>query len=318
MKISIYGVLFLSTLISAPLQASDIPNAIWANSDKREALEWSGSESSVLGVTHSNGGIKVGGSENSFTGGFTSVRRLDNGGSDNEYSPPAERVDDALAWPLMHVRADYEPGGRAALAAGANYYDLTSVCEDDDKWDVDVQNTQLASGLYWVPCEVVFSASNLSGEISVVSTHSIKVSGSDQTNLSAFSDGLLFWTDTDEDDGIEFSGSDMTVNGYLSAQFSRIKLSGSDLALTCGVFGDSVEVSGSHIDVMGEDCGAAPNTPPIALDSSVETPEDSIASIALQGSDANDDALSFTVLMSPLNGTLSGVAPNLQYSPNVH
>jgi len=172
MKVSFAGFIVFAALFSGNLHANDTPHAVWANSDDDEALEWSGSESTVLGITHSNGGVKVGGSDNTFTGGFTSVEALDNGGSDNDYSPEPEEVGE-LAWPLTHVRADYEPGGRAALAAGANYYDLTSECRREDKWDVDVQNTELANGLYWVPCEVVFSASNLSGEISVVSTESI-------------------------------------------------------------------------------------------------------------------------------------------------
>ena len=60
------------------------------------------------------------------------------------------------------------------------------------------------------------------------------------------------------------------------------------------------------------------NTAPTVLDSSVEVNEDGTASITLTGSDEEGDTLSFTVLSQPKNGTLSGTAPSLSYSPNAN
>ena len=59
----------------------------------------------------------------------------------------------------------------------------------------------------------------------------------------------------------------------------------------------------------------SPNTPPVANAQSITTPEDSAASITLNGSDADGDALTFTVLTTPVHGSLSGVAPNFTYTP---
>ena len=39
--------------------------------------------------------------------------------------------------------------------------------------------------------------------------------------------------------------------------------------------------------------------------------EDTTANIVLSGTDADGDALTFTVTVNPAHGTLSGTAPNL-------
>ncbi|MBI1925526.1 PD40 domain-containing protein [Candidatus Poribacteria bacterium] len=61
-----------------------------------------------------------------------------------------------------------------------------------------------------------------------------------------------------------------------------------------------------------------PNTPPVANPQSVTTAEDTALSITLTGSDADKDPLTFTVMMQPANGTLTGTAPNLTYTPNLN
>jgi predicted extracellular nuclease len=57
---------------------------------------------------------------------------------------------------------------------------------------------------------------------------------------------------------------------------------------------------------------------PIANDQSVTTNEDTPVNIMLTATDGNNDPLSYTVLTQPSNGTLSGTAPNLTYTPNAN
>jgi gliding motility-associated-like protein len=57
---------------------------------------------------------------------------------------------------------------------------------------------------------------------------------------------------------------------------------------------------------------------PSANDQSVTTPEDTPVAINLTGSDPDLDALTFVVVTSPVNGTLSGAGPNLTYTPNAN
>lgn len=57
------------------------------------------------------------------------------------------------------------------------------------------------------------------------------------------------------------------------------------------------------------------NIAPVANDQSVTTAENTAKAITLTGSDANLDLLTFTIVSGPAHGTLSGVAPNLNYTP---
>ena len=58
------------------------------------------------------------------------------------------------------------------------------------------------------------------------------------------------------------------------------------------------------------------NDKPVVSGQSVSIKEDETVSITLEGSDEDKDDLNFTVLSQPKNGTLSGSAPTLSYSPN--
>jgi PKD repeat protein len=60
------------------------------------------------------------------------------------------------------------------------------------------------------------------------------------------------------------------------------------------------------------------NTPPAADGRLVTTNEDTALPITLTGSDADGDPLSFAVAGSPSNGSLSGTAPNLIYTPDAN
>lgn len=60
------------------------------------------------------------------------------------------------------------------------------------------------------------------------------------------------------------------------------------------------------------------NTAPVAADQTIATNEDTPVSITLAATDAENDALTFSVLTPPSFGTLAGTAPNLTYSPNAN
>jgi hypothetical protein len=60
------------------------------------------------------------------------------------------------------------------------------------------------------------------------------------------------------------------------------------------------------------------NTPPSVEGQSVNVDEDGSVSITLKGEDDDGDDLEFTVVSQPKNGTLSGSAPNLTYSPKAN
>lgn len=57
------------------------------------------------------------------------------------------------------------------------------------------------------------------------------------------------------------------------------------------------------------------NSAPVATGQSVTIAEDTAGPITLAGTDADADALSYSVVSGPTHGTLSGMAPNLTYTP---
>jgi RHS repeat-associated protein len=57
------------------------------------------------------------------------------------------------------------------------------------------------------------------------------------------------------------------------------------------------------------------NDPPVAEAAAFVINEDTATNIVLTGSDVDGDSLSFTILSQPSHGTLSGIAPNVAYSP---
>ena len=57
------------------------------------------------------------------------------------------------------------------------------------------------------------------------------------------------------------------------------------------------------------------NDTPVADDGDKTTLEDVPTSLVLSGSDIDGDTLSFVIVAAPSNGTLSGTAPNLTYTP---
>src|SRR4030095_4878476 len=71
---------------------------------------------------------------------------------------------------------------------------------------------------------------------------------------------------------------------------------------------DSVPAAVSIVVVRG-------NSAPTALGTSVSTVSGVPVSVQLTGSDPDGDALTFSVVSLPAHGTLSGVGPNLVYSP---
>jgi YD repeat-containing protein len=58
------------------------------------------------------------------------------------------------------------------------------------------------------------------------------------------------------------------------------------------------------------------NDPPVAHGQDLRAVELESTPITLSGSDVDDDALTFEIVSGPANGTLSGTAPNLSYTPN--
>lgn len=60
------------------------------------------------------------------------------------------------------------------------------------------------------------------------------------------------------------------------------------------------------------------NSPPVATPQNTMTTEDTALPVTLTGMDADGDPLTFTILSPPTNGALTGIAPQLTYTPAFH
>jgi PKD repeat protein len=98
---------------------------------------------------------------------------------------------------------------------------------------------------------------------------------------------------------------------------------GSTLATTSGLSLsiDEDQINDSERNHTTEQVGyvvfgpAINNDPPVSIDQSVTTLEDTSISITLSASDGDGDPLAYSIVTDPTKGTLSGTAPNLTYSP---
>lgn len=68
-------------------------------------------------------------------------------------------------------------------------------------------------------------------------------------------------------------------------------------------------------DLVVSAADGVPNSAPIAEEILVDVPG-ATKPVTLGGTDADGDSLSFTIVTQPANGSLSGTAPNLTYTPN--
>ena len=113
--------------------------------------------------------------------------------------------------------ADYQPGGRAAVAAGAQYFDIAASQCKGGKWK---PKTPLTTGLYHVPCGVQISGSDVAGQVTFAATGDIKVSGSG-VSFTPFIDNLLFLTTSTGTRVIDLSGSGHTYPPLIPASSPR-------------------------------------------------------------------------------------------------
>jgi len=238
--------------------------ALWANSSTASnGLEVTGSGQTINGVTHSNREIKVSGSGKTFTGGTEYVQAITVTGSNNTFNP-APQQKPVAGFPVVYSLSSYRPGGTAAVAAGAKYFDKSALCSGNGsnrKWQ---PSGNLAAGLYYANCDIQFSGSQVAAaNVTIVSEGAIKVSGSSNSFLNPFgSDGLLFLAGSASDKAIDLSGSGQTYRGALFAGSGGVSVSGSNQAFVCGIEAATIKISGSSTVVNSPQCPFNQAPPP--------------------------------------------------------
>ena len=128
------------------------------------------------------------------------------------------------------------------------------------------------------------------------------------------SDGTITtyaWTQT-AGTTVILTGDDTTTPSFTAPS---VGLAGETLIFSLIVTdNDGTDSTADTVDIIVADV-PVPNTPPVADDQNVITAEDTLVNITLTGSDV-ESSITFNVETQPSSGSLSGVEPNLTYTPN--
>ena len=108
---------------------------------------------------------------------------------------------------------------------------------------------------------------------------------------------------------------------------------GTVVTLNAGAYSVSEAGPGGYAASMTADCSGnigvgdvktctivnndlSPNTPPVAQNQPITTPEDTPIGIVLTATDVDNDPLTYAIVVGPAHGSLSGAAPAVTYTPN--
>jgi RHS repeat-associated protein len=240
------------------------PVALWANSNAADtAMETTSGSIRVEGLTHTNDDLRIRGGAKTFVGPTEYVRTLDVGGAGATFNPTPVRTT-VKPYPVSFDIATYRPGGKAAIAAGPAYHDMSGECGADAVWHAT--GSVLASGIYYASCAVHLNGSPLGGTITLAAEGPILVSGSGAF-FDPYTDGLLFLTASSAANAIKIDAANSTFFGYTFAGAGRIALTGSSDRFYCGILGDQIDIAAQNLLVHGAACSTPARTvaPPVLV-----------------------------------------------------
>ena len=241
--------------------------AVWADDASGGGVRFAGRNMNVSGRVHSNSGLTVNDDGITVSGEVTAVGSVVDTGRNHSIDTATQVA--VLSPPVPFVLTDYQPGGRAATAAGAAYVDLSADCAAAGSDPVVLDLAALA-GLVWAPCalEISGSASIAAQPVTIVSDSSIRLSGRGHLLGSPFIDSLSALAGASSTDpeapALRVSGSNHTADGLLVAPSGLVRVSGVDHSFTCGLLGGEVLLTGQGHTVSQESCGGGDSTAPDA------------------------------------------------------
>jgi Flp pilus assembly protein TadG len=225
---------------------------VWANSSTcTNSLLWPGKSYNTRGTVHSNSGVNVTGSSNDYRGAVEYVTSFSGGGGlQGGWSKRA--VAATNKYPVNYQMADYQPGGRAATAAGSKYYSYSGTTTVPMR----------GSGLYYINGNATINWSSYSGSYTIVSTGKINWTAKSGSDLKPFSDGLWMFTTHPtgcDASSIALSGESNNWTGDIFAPNGGIDYQEKSDSNTnhTSFIGDHVTLGGAsnNFDNLGAECG---------------------------------------------------------------
>lgn len=222
-------------------------------------IEWSGSDSLVIGDVHSNNSIHISGSGNVVQGNITWADPFDelNELSQADNTIPDPTQDGPLPYPVDYNWTDYSTGYFSFPGGIESFTDLGAHVQPDTEnpnydWVLD-------DGVYYTPGIIKLDFQRVRGNVTFVAGGFIDISGSDQY-LTPFIDGLLAYSygdpgseDPDKrctEPGVKIAGSNSLWEGVIYAPEAMIDMSGSENSTVSGsLIGHKIKMPGSVLGV---------------------------------------------------------------------
>ncbi len=190
-------------------------------------IKISGSGKTFDGRVHSNAAIKISGSNNDITQLTTAVGNIQITGSGNDV-------------PNKQANATPQP----MPVYDFNYYQQNATYTHSGNWHISGSNETIPAGIHYVNGYVKISGSHISGNVTIVATDYIKISGSNANFISADpANRMLFFSRTGD---IDISGSNAKLKGIIYAPQGEIDISGSGESLQGAAIGNEIDISGSN------------------------------------------------------------------------
>ena len=294
-------------------------------------------ESTVTITVQDDGGTNLGGVDTftrSFTLTVTAVNDLPSISAVPDQTIDEDSGSGALVFTVSDVETDAEQLTTTGQSSNSELIDTTRIVLGGSGGDRTVTLTPVAneSGTAIITLIVRDEAGEASSENFVLTVNGVN-------DLPTISDIDAQSTNEDTARSVSFTIGDVeTVSENLTLSGSssdrslvpnvNLSFGGTGANRTVTVAPEA-DISGTATITLTVDDGQggqtsqsfdllvnAVNDAPVANAQNVVTDANTAKSIILTGSDTEDSALTFTVLTQPTNGVLSGVAPDLTYTPN--
>ncbi|HEY2395933.1 MAG TPA: hypothetical protein VGH81_08170 [Rudaea sp.] len=239
------------------VDVGDNPGAIalWANHiGMTDVLDWTGSQHQVHGAVHSNSDIRLAGAQNLIDGPVHYATTFANSGNQNTFTFQPRPVDPQPLPTLLDLD-DFRPGGVVANAAGAQYVDASAECESSHHgWQRNASQMPLASGVYWIPCDVHITGGNGTiSNVTLVSSGAMQIDGAKAT-FRPFYQGVQFATTSASAGALQLSGDATQIGGLVFAPNGTVQVSGSSLSLQCAVIGNEIRFANAKTIIDARQC----------------------------------------------------------------
>jgi hypothetical protein len=191
---------------------------------------WNGNDSTVNGYVHAQRNLEVPGSRNTVTKAVTFGNTYNVTGGSNMWPSISQDSRPPMGWPKTWALADFQPGGAAAVAAGAKYFDMGG-----NSLSSYMSGNVIPSGLYYSTAdkvEIPDGAVSAPGGVTIVTTKQFVVKK--DANLQPFYQDLLFaaygtaGTTNCDYKGVDVGGDNNRLRGIIYAPFSQLSYQGNN------------------------------------------------------------------------------------------